>query len=174
MLRAAFARTEGRDRIDVRRGDGSTASWCFPTYGGNVPHDLVHMLVESGFGLRGGFWARVDAGADPHRVNETAMQRRDRFAGFGARGEELLAAEGLTAVSWFDTALDDHDMCMVIRDSCARFGTDAPQTVTPERVAAVREALRRVRAAWLRDHELTLSFCTDAPEATVDRVLCGS
>ena len=172
-LHASFARADGADRIEVGRSDGSTVAWRFRTYGGNVPHDLVHMVVESGFGLRHAFWGCVDAGADPQRVNETTMRERDRFAGFGAQDDELRAAEGLTAISWFDTALDDHQLCLAIRESCAQFCVEAPPTVTPMRVAAVREALRRVREAWRHDPRLDLRFSVDAPEDTVDRILMG-
>ena len=76
VLRASFVRVAGqRDRIYVLRSDGSEVSWVFPTYGDMVPHDLVHVVVESAFGLKNGFWGRVDAGVDP---------ARDPEGGFGA------------------------------------------------------------------------------------------
>jgi hypothetical protein len=73
ILQASFLRVPGqRDRIHVRRSDGSETSWVFPSYGTLLPHDLVHLVVESAFGLRRGFWGLVDGGADPARINEEA------------------------------------------------------------------------------------------------------
>src|SRR5262245_20109080 len=64
-LRAAFVRIEGKwDRIYVTRGDGTEVMWEFPTYGPELPHDLVHLVVEAAFGIADGFWGRVDAGVD--------------------------------------------------------------------------------------------------------------
>ena len=36
---------------------------------GILPHDLVHLIVESAFGLRSGFWGLVDSGLDPRRID---------------------------------------------------------------------------------------------------------
>ena len=66
MLNASFVRTVGdRDRIYVRRSDGSEVNWVFPTFGDAPPHDMIHLVVESAFGVTQGFWGRVDAGIDP-------------------------------------------------------------------------------------------------------------
>ena len=53
------------DRAYVRLDDGQTRSWTFPSYGVMLPHDLVHLLVEVGFGIQDGFWGRVAAGSLP-------------------------------------------------------------------------------------------------------------
>ena len=95
MLRAAFVRTVGQpDRIYVTRSDGSEISWPFPTYGEGLPHDLVHLVVESAFGVSGGFWGRVDQGVDPKRVNDEANRRggRDKYTAFGPDLSELYLA----------------------------------------------------------------------------------
>ncbi len=86
MLRIRFVRTAGQpDRIYVRRSNGSEVSWSFPTYGSQLPHDLVHLIVESEFQIRDGFWGRVDSGIDPSRVNAEANRigGKDKYAGFG-------------------------------------------------------------------------------------------
>jgi hypothetical protein len=107
VLRAAFVRTVGeRDRIYVTRSDGSETSWVFPTYGDALPHDLVHLVVESAFGLRQGFWGRVDGGADPALVNAEAnrMGGKDKYAAYGDDRRLLLLAEALANASWSEDA----------------------------------------------------------------------
>jgi hypothetical protein len=64
-----------RDRIYVVRPDGSEVHWAFPTYGDDPPHDLIHLVVEAAFGLRRGFWGRVDAGADPAAISAEANRK---------------------------------------------------------------------------------------------------
>jgi hypothetical protein len=89
VLRASFVRTVGeRDRIYVVRSDGSEVNWAFPNYGEALPHDLIHLVVEAAFGLRQGFWGRVDAGVDPGAIMADANRRggSNKFSGFGTPG----------------------------------------------------------------------------------------
>jgi len=101
-LTASFVRRRHeRDRVHVRRCDGTTAAWDFPSYGDRLPHDLVHLVVEDGLRLAGGFWDRVAAGASVRLVDNQATLVP---AGPGpARhpnrgGEDLRRAE--EAVAW--------------------------------------------------------------------------
>jgi hypothetical protein len=177
VLEASFDREPGRpDRVSVRRSDGTEVSWCFPTYGGRLPHDAVHLVVETVFGLRRGFWGLVDAGADPARINEEASRTRDgdRFRGFGDDRRELLVAEALAAVHWYDPAIDDADLCLDVAERCAAFGVEPPSSVTPGRVAGARAALGHLRARWggsSRREVLTLSFGADDPEGWLADIL---
>jgi hypothetical protein len=103
LLRAAFVRFVGeRDRIYVTRSDGSEASWTFPTYGDGLPHDLVHLVVESAFSLARGFWGRVDEGAEPKIINDQANRRggADKYSAFGPDRTELMLSESLAAAPW--------------------------------------------------------------------------
>ncbi len=64
MLTATFVRHRGgRDHIYVTRADGTVVHWKFPAYGDGLPHDLVHLVVESGLEMRDGFWGLIDRGA---------------------------------------------------------------------------------------------------------------
>ena len=86
MLNASFVRTVGeRDRFYVTRSDGSEVSWVFATFGNAPPHDMIHLIVESAFGLTQGFWGRVDAGANPAVIMEQAnrMGGPNKYAAFG-------------------------------------------------------------------------------------------
>lgn len=170
LLLASFhRRPQERDQIEVRRRDGSEASWRFPTYGGVLPHDLVHLVVECGFGLTRGFWGLVDAGVDPEEANRPGA---DRFRAFGEDHGELLAAEGLCTVHWHDPALDELALCEAAAAGCAAFGVEPPPTLGPARAAAVREAITRLRAR-LRgpSTSLSLSFDPEDPEAGLDQML---
>src|SRR6478736_3934875 len=95
-LRARFVRTVGeRDRVYVRRSDGSETSWVFPSFGDGLPHDLVHLVVEQDFGVRDGFWGRVDRGVEPAAINAEANRvgGKGKYAGFGPDLQQLLLAE---------------------------------------------------------------------------------
>ena len=97
-----FVRIAGeKDRIYVKRSDGTELSWTFPSFGNEIPHDMVHLVVEKYFGLREGFWGRVDRGVDPKIVNQQANREggKDKYAGFGEDLSELYLAETLAALA---------------------------------------------------------------------------
>jgi hypothetical protein len=148
VLQAAFVRTVGApDRVYVVRSDGSEVGWSFPTYGDGLPHDLVHLVVESAFGLSGAFWGRVDEGADPRIINAEANRRGgpDKYAAFGPDGSILLLAEALAAAPWIAVPaageLESH-----VRAAHARFGVEygAPQG----RIDETRAVLAWLGAQW--------------------------
>lgn len=114
-MQVSFVRTAGaRDRVYARRTSGSEVSWEFPTYGDELPHDLVHLVVEEAFGLRGGFWGRVDAGIDPTRINAEANRKggklAEKYAGFGPDLDALMQAEALAALPWVRDDLDPAEL----------------------------------------------------------------
>lgn len=147
----SFVRVRGqRDRIYVHRTDGSEVSWVFPTYGDQLPHDLVHLVVEAAFEVRQGFWGRVDAGVDPNRVNEEAnrLGGPDKYKGFGDDRRDLLLAEGLAAGSWLNPDLSDEERREALTEDCGKYGLTPPPTMTLDRIREVRDALARLREAW--------------------------
>src|SRR5678816_2525104 len=102
-MRIAFVRTAGKpDRVYVKRTSGTEVSWSFPTFGNDLPHDLVHLVVEAMFGVHQGFWARVDAGVDVARINAMANRQggAGKYAAFGTDLSDLYLAEVLAAVPW--------------------------------------------------------------------------
>src|SRR5262249_37159052 len=119
-MEVSFVRVRGqRDRIYVHRTDGSEVSWGFPTYGDELPHDLIHLVVEAAFGVRRGFWGRVDAGADPARVNDEAnrLGGAEKYRGFGDDRAELLLAEGLANAGWLTPHLSDQERLQRITEA---------------------------------------------------------
>lgn len=167
-----FVRKQGeRDRIYVRRSDGSTTSWAFPTYGDGLPHDLMHLVVETGFGLRDGFWARVDAGVDVARINAAAnrLGGAGKYRGFGEELHGLLVAEGLAGGPWSMTALDDAELRDILASQCERMGVALPETVRLERIARIRTVQHALRARWQRllpQGTLVLHVTPGDPEAS--------
>jgi hypothetical protein len=79
-LQATFVRhRERRDRIYVTRQDGTAIFWDFPTYGDRLPHDLVHLVVESELGIANGFWGLVDQGVQVSLIdNQSTLVRHGR------------------------------------------------------------------------------------------------
>src|SRR5262245_38376687 len=146
-LRARFVRTVGeRDRVYVRRSDGSETSWEFASYGEGLPHDLVHLVVERDFGVREGFWGRVNRGVAPARITEEAnrLGGKDKFAGFGPDQRELLISEALAAAAaGYRPDLDDAANHAQLVAAYASVGLAVPASLT---VAALGETRRRLSA----------------------------
>jgi hypothetical protein len=137
IMRVAFVRTAGeKDRVYVTRSDGSEVSWAFPSYGeAGLPHDLVHLIVETHLGVRGGFWERVDAGVDPSRIGAGGG-----LAAYGQMGdlERLLDAEALANIPWFVGGMTDEERAA----SCTRV------PVTAAQVGELRARLEALRGEW--------------------------
>lgn len=151
--------------MEVTRSDGSTLAWSIPSYHASLPHDLVHLVVESAFGLRRGFWGLVDGGVDPHAVN-AAMKSR---SGFTDEPSELLAAEGLAAIHWFDPDVTPTQRCEDAAARCREFGAEPPTTLVEARAVRVSEVLRAARAAFRESGgSIDATFDPRMPEAGFD------
>lgn len=101
MLRATFVRhLNGRDRVYVTRADGTTTGWDFPSYGGRLPHDLCHLIVEQELTIIDGFWGLVDDGAEVALLDNQATLMKGGQPLMQAPGADisgLLAAEKAVA-----------------------------------------------------------------------------
>jgi hypothetical protein len=172
-MKVSFVRSVGSaDRIYVRRSDGSGASWSFPTYGDELPHDLVHLVVEAGFGVPGAIWAAVDAGLDLGRANARANRvgGKTKYAGSGLDGAPVYLSEALANAGW-SRAVDDAERVRAIASACSEFALPVPSTVTLDRVAKVRATLDRLRARWrslVPKGTLELAFDPRAPERSFE------
>ena len=150
-MRIRFVRTAGApDRVYVRRTDGSETSWSFPTYGDAVPHDLVHAVVEEELGIVDGFWARVDRGVDPARINADANRigGANKYAGFGDDLRGLYLAENLANLSWGIDEITDDERLERVAEDCAKSGVDVPPRVNDAGLQRVRERLAELAARW--------------------------
>lgn len=148
-----FVRIAGQaDRIYVKRSNGTDLGWDFPSLGNEIPHDMMHLVVETAFGLRQGFWGRVDAGVDPKRVNEMANRRGgpDKYAGFGDDLSELYLAEALAGLSWAMRELTPADRYGMFLTNCEKSSIEAPARVTADSLAAIEHRINDLRAQWRR------------------------
>jgi hypothetical protein len=138
------------DRIYVTRDDGSETSWSFPSYGDGLPHDLVHLVLERRFGLRHGFWGRVNAGVDPSRINAVANRKggKGKYAGFGEDLGELYLAEALAGAPWGMAELSDADVLAMILANVVASGVPAPAELVPATIAEIRRELVETRRQW--------------------------
>lgn len=124
-MRVTFVKTIGnRDRVYVRLPDGREKSWPFPTYGEQLPHDLVHLIVERAFAIEDGVWGHVVRGG------ELGMT------------EPLLRAETFANAPWLRP--DEGD----VLEHLARELGPLPANVTRERVERVRDELARATNEW--------------------------
>jgi hypothetical protein len=177
VLKASFVRTAGeRDRIYVTRSDGSSVSWVFPSYGDGLPHDLVHLVAESAFGLADGFWGRVDGGAEPGAITREANRKggRDKYAAYGTDQSGLQRAEAVANVTWLDAALSDDVLLAQALAACRAAGVAAPPMLNVERVREVRTALAGLARRWrtlLTKGALDLEFDGHRPQETLEGLL---
>jgi hypothetical protein len=183
VLEVTFVRKRGhRDHVYVRRDDGSTTDWAFPSYGDGLPHDLCHLVVEDELDLTEGFWGLVDQHVEVGLVDDEAILLRDGEPLADQPGVDLsglMQAEGAVAALGTPTI----EVEMVGPLTVARgagpdssgdgpsgnapfqiaelVGHDLPDTATPEAVAAIRVRLGELASRWrqLDDRgSLTLPF----------------
>lgn len=168
VLLATFVRVRDTlDQIDVVRSDGTRVSWTFPTYRGSLPHDLVHLVVESAFDLEKAFWSAVDAGSTPEHIHDRARRR----ACEDEARREMLVAEGLANIHWYDPFVEGDSRCEDIAESCSQFGVVPPPTLAAERVNQTHRVLVGLRAAWRNagpGAALTVPFAPRAPSRSFE------
>jgi hypothetical protein len=158
MQLTAVRGTEDRDRVYVTRDDDTEVFWTWPSYGRDLPHDLVHWVVESEVHLDQGFWGLVASGVDPTRVNKSAeriasgVRLRD-LAGLDLT--QLIQAEHLSVLVSRATWSSIDDAITYVNDQCESFGVDRPEGLDP------RSAERMVQ----RCAELNRNWQAVAPDA---------
>jgi hypothetical protein len=164
VLLATFVRVRDTlDQVEVERSDGSRVTWTLPSYRGSLPHDVVHLV----FDLKKAFWAAVDAGSTPEHIHDRA--RRHGGAGSmldDAARREMLVAEGLTGIHWYDPFVDGDARCEDIAQSCSAFGVRPPPTLDAARAVEAHRVLVGLRAAWRSAGScapLTIPFAANAP-----------
>lgn len=173
VLKAVFIRVRGeRDRVCVTRSNGTETTWAFPTYGDAPPHDLVHLVVESAFGLSSGFWGRVDRGADPRAINDEANRRggANKYAAFGEDRRELDLAEAFAAASWWLPDTSDEAFRDELNEAGRRHGATG-DVATTETAARVRSTLSALAARWgglAPKGALEVSFDSSSPRASFE------
>jgi hypothetical protein len=111
---------------------------------------MIHLVVESAFDVKDGFWGRVDAGADPRVITERANRigGSNKYSAFGEDLSGLALAEALANPGWLMESHSVEAIRLQILEGCRQANLAAPAVLTPERVAKVRAALEHLAAQW--------------------------
>lgn len=151
--------TEQRYHSDLHRGDGVRVRLEGGSYNriggpvGRIPHDIAHLVVETGFGLESGLWGVLAAGGIVQnasfaegRLPPHAIRRATAFT--DGVGEQLRQAEVLVrAAADLSLAGSPADPVVLRRAVGERWWSDA---ITAGALAAVEEGLRDAAASWQR------------------------
>lgn len=134
--------SDQRHTLEIRRADGRTESVECETRS-FLFHDLLHYAVEAEAGLASGFWGCVAAG-------RTLAEMSGRGAGSApSDSPDLQAVElvvgGLTGAFQRESR---GDIAGTLRAHARAVGVPEPDWLTPERIEAVRERLRRLLGRW--------------------------
>jgi hypothetical protein len=171
-----FVRARGKsDWVHVRRDDGTTVKWAWVKAGGQLPHDLVHYLVETHFGLRDGFWGLVADGVDFGFLTAEADRIAKGKPAQGPAGRDLtglIVAEcvvaGISTAAW--TRADADESLAWVGQQCARRGQPVPAAVTVLAIPALLDRIGAVQDRWHRlDEGGSLSFAFPPSPTTADR-----
>ena len=154
MMRITMAKGSGEDHIAVERGDGSRIE-TRAAHKGPVPHDAVHLFVESALGLAGGFWGLVAQGRHPEELVELAKAgghasaARARVPDAGI--VELLQAERLVecyeALLWSGGGTRE-DVLAMAEVACATSFVPCP-ALSDEVHARITAALDSFAQGWI-------------------------
>ena len=146
-MRIAFIRRRDGDWIHVVRDDGTEARWR-PPAGPEIPHDLLHFLVEADLGMQHGFWGLVDQGVDFEALN--AKTKDPPAAGLSSEVTELLWSEAITGALMLGLMAPDLDEAACLEHAarnCERWSIPPPE-VGPEDLARLRGSLAELVGEW--------------------------
>ena len=153
-MQITFIKGQREDRIAIRRDDGSQAETRFP-HKGPVPHDAVHLFVESGLGLGNGFWGLIAHGRHPEELAELAKaagHASAKRAGVpDAAIVELLQAERLVEVFeadlWSGSFGDEAALLELGQTACTYSYVPLPD-IPEDSVATIQMAIADFAHGW--------------------------
>jgi hypothetical protein len=144
LIAERLGRNDKLDRLRCIRRDGSETATAMPRQG-ILPHDLVHYVVESGLGWRGGFLGVVAAGADIGFAMQQTHDPANRMSADQAIHAEAVV-ESLQAQLWSGT-FDEALFLDGVRGACEVRGRSVP--VLPAGVGATLfEQAVALNARW--------------------------
>lgn len=163
-MRVSFVRHRGRrDHVYVTRSDDSVADWAFPTYGGELPHDLCHLVVEEALGIARGFWGMVDAGMNVQLVDNQATLVHD--------GQPLVDDP---SVDFSDLKRAEQAVALLGTADHLRseLGFDGPEGASAETILSIGQRLEELRRQWRNLDDgaaITLDYCDQTPRSLLRR-----
>jgi hypothetical protein len=166
-MRITIIKGEREDRIDAIRADGSEVRTTFP-HKGPLPHDLVHLVVESQLGIDDGFWGMVANGRHPEEIAAIAKAEGHASATRATvPGKSIVAivqaeraVECFEADLWSDADGDPQTIREVIAAGCDPSLVPAVE-VDDAAIADIRSSLAALRRQWSalgRDASMTFEW----------------
>lgn len=152
-MNIAIEKGSAFDLISVLRRDGSRAAVRFPKKG-PFPHDAVHWVAETTFGIERGFWGTVADGLDPQQVGELAKALGHPSAARPGKPEEEITqliqserlVECLEAELWSRPA-DFDTFVSVLAAACAESRVAAP-AIDADSLERARLTLKELSSTW--------------------------
>ncbi len=153
-MQIAIIKGTSHDTLRIRRADGSIAE-AQVVKKGPVPHDGVHIAVESGLKFGNAFFGLIAAGRHPDDIAGLASAMGHSSAKKAHVPDpsiiELIQAERLVecfeAEVWGGPA--DLETLQSVADAAFSASLVPRVALTPEGVAAVRANLDKLKADWL-------------------------
>jgi hypothetical protein len=153
-VRITITKGQSEDRLDIDRDDGSRVSTIFP-HKGPIPHDFVHLAVESELGFDRGFWGMVAAGHHPEAIQEMAKAAGHASAKRAeVPAEDFVEAiqaerivEAFEADHWSGGAGDPTSVSYMAEAGCAQSLVAAPP-LDDATVARVRARIAAFAEDW--------------------------
>lgn len=154
-MRITFTKGEKNDRLDIVRDDQSHVSTVFP-HKGPIPHDFVHLAVESELGFDRGFWGMVAGGHHPEAIQEMA-----KAAGHAsAKRAEVPAAHFVEAIQaeriveafeadyWSGGQGDPGGVTYMAEAGCRQSLVPPVESLDESAVIRIRQRIADVGARW--------------------------
>jgi len=138
----------GKDWVYVLRDDGTPLRWPWPSYGTELPGDLLHYVVETRLGLRHGFWGLVADGVNFGYLSEAADRINAGVApdpGPEVDLVEMVQVECVVQALGGDT---DADCLELVRQCCALRGVPVPGVLSEEAIGLLRTEVRDLAKRW--------------------------
>lgn len=153
LMEVEITKGTSGDLLQVRRGNGSIAKTDFPKKG-LLPHDAIHLVVESELQMKTGFWGRVAAGATPEEVGAVAIAGGHRSS---SRAQtpleeivELIQAERIVecfeAEMWSEPSSVD-TFIGVLDAACAQSRVKCPK-LSEQNILRIRTRLNALFNRW--------------------------
>lgn len=141
------AASEKYDRLEFQRHDGTSAEIDMPRQG-VLPHDLIHYLVETGFGITTAFLSLVARGADARYVMDMTHDPANAELDREAIVAEALV-EALQTQLWHGT-FEFEAFEYAVHTACDARNVAPPKHLDPLAARRVYEAAVNLHAQWAK------------------------
>lgn len=138
---------ENYDRLEFRRRDGTSSEVDMPRHG-VLPHELVHYLVETGFGFTTAFLSLVARGADARHVLDSVHDPANAELDREAIVAEAIV-EALQTQLW-NSMFDFEFFESGVHTACNARNVPPPAHLDPIAARNVYEAAVNLHAQWAK------------------------